>query len=76
MIKHIRLIPLFLGLVVGVIAILYIKPEQAVVYKYPTPENCKDLIFKDKNSMCYKYSTKEVDCDKNESRLKSFPLNK
>jgi len=76
MIKHIRLFPLLLGLAVGIVAILYIKPEQTVIYKYPTPENSKDLTFKDKTGICYKYSTKEVDCDKNESRLKSFPLNK
>ena len=42
--------------------------------KYPTPETVDKLVYKDKNGICYKYVTKEVNCDANESRLKSFPL--
>lgn len=74
MIKHIQFVPLVAGLIVGIIAILFIKPQQNVVYKYPTPENSGKLVYKDRNGICYKYSVKEVDCDKNESRLKEFPL--
>ena len=76
MIKHVKLIPLLVGGVIGIIAIMFIKPEQSVIFKYPTPENCGKVVYKDKNGVCYKYSTKEVDCDKNESKLKDFPLNK
>jgi hypothetical protein len=47
-----------------------------VVNKYPTPETSDKLTYKDKNGVCYKYISKQVDCDKNESRLKDFPLNK
>ena len=46
----------------------------ATNYKYPTPNESDKLIYKDKNGICYKYTTKEVNCDSNESRLKSFPL--
>ena len=76
MLKHIRLVPLISGLVVGIIAILCIKPQKEVVYKYPTPESAGKVVYKDKNGVCYKYSSKEVSCDKNESRLKDFPLSK
>ena len=75
MLKHIRFIPLIVGLVIGVIAILFIKPNKNIVHKYPTPESANKLVYKDKNGVCYKYSAKQVDCDKNESRLKDFPLN-
>ncbi len=74
MLKHIRVIPLIIGLVIGVVAVLLIKPQENIVYKYPTPETSGKLIYKDKNGVCYKYTAKEVDCDKNESRLKDFPL--
>jgi len=74
MLKHIQLIPLFAGLVIGVIAILFVKPEQKINYKYPTPDNAKELTFKDKNGICFQYIPKEVDCDKNEAKLKAFPL--
>ncbi len=76
MLKHIRLLPLISGLVVGIIAILCINPQKEVVYKYPTPESSGKVTYKDKNGVCYKYSSKEVSCDKNESRLKDFPLSK
>ena len=76
MIKHLKLIPFIGGLIVGIIAIMFIKPEKVVVFKYPTPENCGKISYKDKNGVCYKYSTKQVECDKNESKRKDFPLNK
>ena len=76
MIRHIRVMPLIAGILIGIVAILFIKPEKTVVYKYPTPENAGKIIYKDKNGVCYKYSAAQVDCDKNESRLKDFPLNK
>ena len=76
MLKHVRLLPLFLGLVVGTSAIFFIKPQKDIIYKYPTPETAGSIVYKDKNGVCYKYSAKEQDCDKNESRLKDFPLNK
>jgi hypothetical protein len=75
MIKHIKLVPLLCGLVLGAIAIFLIKPEQKIIYTYPTPDTAKKIIYKDKNDVCYQYDVSAVDCDKNESRLKEFPLN-
>jgi hypothetical protein len=74
MLKHLRPIPLIIGLVIGVIAVFFIKPQKNIVHKYPTPENAGKIVYKDKNRVCYKYSAKSVDCDKNESRIKDFPL--
>ncbi len=74
MLKHIRVFPLISGIVIGIIAILFIKPTKNVIYKYPTPETCGKITYKDKNGVCYKYTAKSVDCDKNESRLKDFPI--
>ena len=76
MLKHIQFVPLILGLVIGVIAIVVAKPQKNVIYKYPVPETADKTIYKDKNGICYKYKATQVDCDKNESRLKDFPINK
>jgi hypothetical protein len=75
MFQHIRLVPLLIGLVIGIIGILFVKPTQNVIYKYPTPENAGKIVYKDKNDVCYVYKAQQVDCDKNESKLKDFPLN-
>ena len=76
MIKHIQIIPLLIGIIIGILAVVFVKPEQKIVYKYPTPINCAKTVYKDKNGVCYRYSSKEMDCDKNEARLKNFPLSK
>lgn len=76
MLKHIKIAPLLLGILLGVFGILFIKPEQTITYKYPTPETAEKTIYKDKNGVCYRYEAKQVDCDKNEERLKEFPLSK
>jgi hypothetical protein len=76
MFKHIRLIPLVIGLVIGIIAFLFVKPNQNIIFKYPTPQNSGKIVYKDKNDVCYVYKAQQVDCDKNESKLKDYPLNK
>ena len=74
MIKHMRIVPFICGLVIGIIAVIYVKPEESVVRKYPTPETAKDMIYKDKNGMCYTFESQEVNCDKSEEKLRDFPL--
>jgi hypothetical protein len=74
MFHHIRLLPLVFGIVLGIIGILFVKPTQNIIHKYPTPENAGKIVYKDKNGVCYTYQSTQVDCDKNESRIKDFPL--
>ena len=74
MIKHIQLAPLCIGMIIGIIAIMFVKPEKTVIYKYPNPESSQKITYKDKNGVCYQYKTQEVDCDKNEGTLKDYPL--
>jgi len=74
MLKHFRLLPFVLGVIAGIIGIYFVKPEQTVTMQYPTPDRAEKAIYKDKNGICYKYSVKKVDCDKNEGKMKNFPI--
>lgn len=74
MIHHFRIIPFLVGIAVGVLVIFYYKPPPMIVHEYPHPENVKERVYKDNNGVCYKYDSKEVDCDKNEETLKVYPL--
>ena len=74
MLKHIQIVPLIIGIIVGIVGIYFVAPDKNIIYKYPVPENVDKITYKDKNGICYKYQTKKVDCDKNESKLKAFPL--
>ena len=74
MLSHLRLIPLLLGLLTGIIIFYIYTPQKQVVLQYPHPNDAKDKIFKDKNNTCYSYSVHEVNCDVHEQNLKDFPL--
>ena len=74
MFKRIQFIPFIIGITIGIIAVMFIKPEKTVVFKYPNPESSQKIIYKDKNDICYAYVGKKVDCDKNEDKIKNFPL--
>jgi len=76
MFKHIKILPFIAGIVIGIIGVYFVKPEQTIVHKYPNPVEKNKTVYKDKNGICYTYSAKEMNCDKNESRLKPFPLSK
>jgi hypothetical protein len=74
MLNHFEILPFLLGIFIGVIGLLFIKDKARVIYKYPHPSNVKDLVYKDPNGVCYRYTSNEVDCDKNEATLKTYPI--
>lgn len=74
MIQHFVWWAFLLGLVMGIVGIYYIGPSMDTVIKYPAPDMVDKLVYRDNNGVCYKYGAKEVNCDSNESRMKSFPL--
>uniref|UniRef100_A0A6C0D802 Uncharacterized protein n=1 Tax=viral metagenome TaxID=1070528 RepID=A0A6C0D802_9ZZZZ len=67
-----HMLPFLYGLVFGTILVFFFKEQKLVLIDYPKPFDKKTYI--DKNNMKYMYITKEVDCDKNESKLKSYPV--
>ncbi len=67
--------PFFIGLAVGVSYIMLGgKGAHEVIYKYPHPTTVDALVYKDPNGACYRYKVAEVSCDKNESKIKEYPL--
>ena len=72
--KNVRFFPLLLSFAFGIFIVYILKPAPIIIIKYPNIENAGKLIYKDRNGTCFVYETKEVDCDKNEGRIKAFPL--
>lgn len=60
------------GLIFGVFLINIFKDIKHTIIDYPIPDDTR--VFKDKNNICYKYTSKEVICDAHEATLKSYPL--
>jgi hypothetical protein len=70
-----HLIPFILGLTIGIVYIaLGGKGAHEVIYKYPHPTTVDALTYRDPNGACYRYKVEQVNCDKNEKKLKEYPL--
>ena len=74
MFKQFELYPFIMGVAVGIVGLLFWKQKPTVVQKYPHPSNVEKNVYKDPNGVCYKYKSSEVDCDKNESTIKPYPI--
>ena len=70
-----HLMPFLAGLVLGG---LYIfmggRGVHEIIYKYPHPTTVDALVYKDPNGACYRYRVEQVNCDRNERKLKEYPL--
>jgi hypothetical protein len=74
MLKHFRIVPFLAGLAAGYGLFLFYKSEPRVFYEYPHPTNVDTRTYKDKNGVCYSYTSKEVSCDSFEGTLKPYPI--
>jgi len=73
--KYIDLKWFLIAFAVGLFFVYTTMAKPTIVIKYPTPENSKDMIFKDDVDNCYKVKTKEVKCPKGR-RVNSVPIQK
>ena len=74
MFKHFMIVPFLIGIALGIAGFYFVKPQEMVVYKYPTPDNAGKVSYKDKNGVCYSYTAKEVGCDKHEGTIRPYPV--
>ena len=71
---HFKFFPFLMGLTFGIFFVYILKPAAVVITKYPNLENSGDVVYRDRNGTCFQYSTKVVDCDKSEDRIRPYPL--
>ena len=74
MFKHFEMVPFLVGLGFGLILLIFWKQKPDIIKAYPHPSNVEKNVYRDPNGVCYKYQSKEVDCDKNEGTLKAYPI--
>ena len=68
-------IPVFLSsFIVGLIFIYILGPEIKTIYKYPSPSNYNDILYKDKVEQCYQFIPKETNCPINPLAIKTVPI--
>jgi hypothetical protein len=70
-----HIVPFIIGLSLGLLYIIVGgKGVHRTIYKYPHPSTVDALVYKDPNGACYRYKVEQVNCDKNEAKLKEYPL--
>ena len=75
MFHHFKLLPFLAGLAVGAVVFFYLKPESKErVVKWPRPENCGKITYRDRNGLCYVFESQIADCSKVKDSLKSYTL--
>jgi hypothetical protein len=68
-----KIIPFVAGLVIGGIIFIGFKPDtKDRVVKWPNPENCGKVVYRDRNGLCYKFESQIVDCAKVQEKLQAY----
>ncbi len=72
--NNIKFFPFLMGLSIGIFCVYVLKPAPVVVVKYPNLDNVETTVYRDRNGTCFQYKVNQVDCDKEEDRIKPYPL--
>ena len=68
-------IPVFLSsFIIGLIFIYFLGPETKTIYKYPSPSNYKNILYKDKVDQCYQFKPTVTECPINPLAIKTVPI--
>jgi len=60
----IHIIPLILSFIAGIFYVYINSPKPRLIIKYPTPYNSGKYTYKSLSGECYKFKSKQVECNK------------
>lgn len=63
-----------LSLTIGFFIVYIFGPRPTILYKFPTPENEKKIVYQDEMKNCYKYESNKVSCPKNQKLINQIPI--
>jgi hypothetical protein len=72
--NQVRFFPFLLGLAIGLFSVYVLKPAPVIVVRYPNMDNAGKTVYRDRNGTCFMYEVNQVDCDKEEDRIRPYPL--
>jgi hypothetical protein len=68
-------VPVFiLSLAVGIFVVYISTPPSQIIYVYPNPDNENKVMFKDKADNCFRFTSNEVDCPKDDKKIRSYNI--
>ena len=63
-----------ISLAVGLFFVYITVPDPEIIYVYPTPDNVKDILYKDKADVCHRFISKETVCPARQSMIQKYPI--
>ena len=73
MFKFINIKIFVISFILGIIFINYVPHENSLIYVYPTPDNIKNVEYKDKTNTCYEYIEELINCPSDKNKIKKIP---
>ena len=68
-------VPVFiLSLALGIFVVYISQPPSQVIYVYPNPENLDRVLYKDKADNCFSFTSEEVECPSDETKIRSYNI--
>lgn len=68
-------IPVFLSsFILGLFFIYMMGEDRKIIYKYPSPQNYKNILFKDKSDQCFQFKPIKTNCPINPFSIKVVPI--
>lgn len=74
LLKFISIPILIISFIIGIIFITLYGPETKTIYIYPSPDNYKNILFRDKANNCFGFNEEKIECPKDSSLLSNIPM--
>jgi hypothetical protein len=70
---YINLFWFLLSFTIGLFYIYITNPPRNIIYKFPSPINSKNTIYRDNSNLCYKFVSTRSECPINKELIKEQP---
>ena len=68
-------LPIFIiSLAIGIFVTYITIPATQRIVVYPNPDNIDKILYQDRADNCFKFSSKEVKCPTDESKIRSYDI--
>ena len=72
--KYFHLPTFIISLGIGFFIVYIQAPKYTTIFVYPNPDNENKIQYKDRSDTCYKFTSKEVTCPNDSSKIREYPV--
>jgi len=72
--KYIDIPTFIIAFAIGLFFVYVSAPKKQTIFVYPTPDNYKDVLYKDRSGMCFSFKPIETEEPMDKGLLGIFPV--